>query len=248
MIFSSATSRATSSACACSEHYVWHRCTHILHVYKHRLHNTNVSYKYASIFRMYIVRSRYLDNAVNSVNCVDGNFEGNYGVGIVVNSGAMVRLEGNEFESQGGPGIIVNSVSALTVRSNYFVRNNCALRMLLCCYRAACARTALSRYSVRCVRQCSGGQQPRFSTWKCFESPFVCRSPQRCTGAGLHRHPTQRIPDLGPGAIEWQESTGCGRPRRQARVCSDPPIQRAAMQRRSDCRKLPLTWARLLPW
>lgn len=64
---------------------------------------------------------------------MDGNFEGNYGVGIVVNSGAMVRLEGNEFESQGGPGIIVNSVSALTARSNYFVRIT-ALFALLSCY------------------------------------------------------------------------------------------------------------------
>ena len=196
-------------------------------------------------FCMHIVLGRYLDNAVNSVNCVDGNFEGNYGVGIVVNSGAMVRLEGNEFESQGGPGIIVNSVSALTVRSNYFVRN-CALRVqVLVCFRAACARTALSRHSVWCVLsiQCSGSQQPRFPTWKCFKSHFVCRSPQRCAGAGLYRHSSQRIPDLGSGAIEWQESTSCGRPRRQARVCCDPSIQRAAMQRRSDCRKLPLTWA-----
>jgi hypothetical protein len=66
----------------------------------------------------------YLDNAVNSVNVVDGNFESNHGVGIIVNSGAMVRLEGNEMESMGGPGIIVNSVSALTVRSNYFEANN----------------------------------------------------------------------------------------------------------------------------
>lgn len=42
----------------------------------------------------------YLDNAVNSVNVVDGNFEDNSGVGIIVNSGAMVRLEGNEFGTQ----------------------------------------------------------------------------------------------------------------------------------------------------
>ena len=69
----------------------------------------------------------YLDNAVNSVNVVDGNFEGNYGVGVIVNSGAMVRLEGNEFESQGGPAIIVNAVSALTIRSNYFVSRRCLL-------------------------------------------------------------------------------------------------------------------------
>lgn len=66
----------------------------------------------------------YMVNAVNSVNVVDGNFEGNYGVGIIVNGGSMVRLEGNEFESQGGPGIIANHISALTVRSNYFEANN----------------------------------------------------------------------------------------------------------------------------
>ena len=62
----------------------------------------------------------YLEQAINSVNVVDGNFECN-GVGIVANSGSMVRLEGNDFESHGGPAIIVNEVSALTVRSNYFV-------------------------------------------------------------------------------------------------------------------------------
>ena len=88
--------------------------------------------------------SLYLDNAVNSVNVVDGNFEGNYGVGIIVNSGAMVRLEGNEFESMGGPGIISNAISALTIRSNNFEANNQAgvtnsslkkrLRFLVCFY------------------------------------------------------------------------------------------------------------------
>ena len=45
-------------------------------------------------------------------------------MGIIVNGGSMVRLEGNEFESCGGPGIIANGISALTVRSNYFEANN----------------------------------------------------------------------------------------------------------------------------
>ena len=53
----------------------------------------------------------YLDDAINSVNVVDCNFEENYGVGLPVFSGEMVRAEGNEFESQGGPGIIANKVS-----------------------------------------------------------------------------------------------------------------------------------------
>ena len=57
----------------------------------------------------------YLDNAVNSVNVLDSNFEENYGVGLIVNSGEMVRIEGNEFESQGGPGIIANMIGALTL-------------------------------------------------------------------------------------------------------------------------------------
>jgi hypothetical protein len=66
----------------------------------------------------------HLDNAVNSVSCVDGNFETNFGAGVIVNSGAAVRLEGNDFESMGGPAIIANGISALSVRSNYFEANN----------------------------------------------------------------------------------------------------------------------------
>ena len=56
------------------------------------------------------------DSAINSVNVVDCNYEGNTGVGIIVSGGAMVRIEGNEFESQGGPGIVANSIRALTLR------------------------------------------------------------------------------------------------------------------------------------
>ena len=64
------------------------------------------------------------DTSDNSVNVIDGNFERNYGVGLIVNSGVMVRIEGNCFEAQGGPAIIASNVGALTVRSNYFEENN----------------------------------------------------------------------------------------------------------------------------
>ena len=64
------------------------------------------------------------DTSVNSVNVIDGNFERNYGVGLIVNSGVMVRIEGNCFEAQGGPAIIASNVGALTLRSNYFEENN----------------------------------------------------------------------------------------------------------------------------
>ena len=57
-------------------------------------------------------------DAINSVNVVDGNFESNKGVGIIVSGGAMVRIEGNEFESQGGPGIVANNIRALTLRES----------------------------------------------------------------------------------------------------------------------------------
>ena len=66
----------------------------------------------------------HLDSAINSVNVLDSNFEHNYGVGLIINSGAMVRVEGSEFEGHGGPAIIAQYVKGLTVRSNYFEANN----------------------------------------------------------------------------------------------------------------------------
>ena len=60
----------------------------------------------------------HLDSAINSVNVVDCNFENNRGLGVIVNSGAMVRIEGSEFESQGGPAILAQNVRGLTLRSN----------------------------------------------------------------------------------------------------------------------------------
>jgi hypothetical protein len=68
----------------------------------------------------------YLDDAINSVNVIDSQFEanGDLGVGIVVNAGAMVRIEGNCLEGLAGPAIIANQVNALTIRSNYFEVNN----------------------------------------------------------------------------------------------------------------------------
>ena len=69
----------------------------------------------------------YLDFAVNSINVLDCMFEappGELGVGIVVNSGSMVRIEGNTLEGLAGPAIIANQVNSLAVRSNYFEGNN----------------------------------------------------------------------------------------------------------------------------
>jgi hypothetical protein len=40
---------------------------------------------------------------------------GELGIGIIVNGGAMVRLSGNCLEGLAGPGIIANQVDALTV-------------------------------------------------------------------------------------------------------------------------------------
>jgi hypothetical protein len=69
----------------------------------------------------------YLDNQINSVNVLDSMFEagaGELGIGLIVNSGAMVRIEGNCFEGLGGPGIIANQLLSLSVKANYFEVNN----------------------------------------------------------------------------------------------------------------------------
>jgi hypothetical protein len=62
-----------------------------------------------------IERRRYVDFASNSINCVDSQFEavdGELGVGIVVNQGSMVRIEGNTIEGMAGPALIANQVNA----------------------------------------------------------------------------------------------------------------------------------------
>jgi hypothetical protein len=64
------------------------------------------------------------DTSINAVNVIDSNFERNYGAGLIVNSGSMVRIEGNVFEAMGGPAVVVSNVHALTLRSNYFEENN----------------------------------------------------------------------------------------------------------------------------
>ena len=59
------------------------------------------------------------DNNPNSVNIVESNFDEN-GAGIIVSSGAMVRIEGNCMEGNTGPGIIANNIRSLNIRANYF--------------------------------------------------------------------------------------------------------------------------------
>jgi hypothetical protein len=55
----------------------------------------------------------YLDFGVNSINVLNSQWEptkGEMGVGIVVNTGSMVRIEGNTLEGLAGPSIIANQV------------------------------------------------------------------------------------------------------------------------------------------
>ena len=69
--------------------------------------------------------SLHLDNNINAVQVLNSRFEGsNQGVGILVNGGAAVLLEGNCIEGCGGPAVIANGVRGLTVRSNYYEANN----------------------------------------------------------------------------------------------------------------------------
>jgi hypothetical protein len=65
----------------------------------------------------------YLNAAVNSVNVLDCTFESNRGIGILINYGAAVRVEGNTIESQGGPAILANAVEGLSIKSNYYEAN-----------------------------------------------------------------------------------------------------------------------------
>jgi hypothetical protein len=58
------------------------------------------------------------------VNILNNILEGNRGIGMLVNSGAVVRIEGNTFESTGGPAIVANAIEVLTIRSNYMEGNN----------------------------------------------------------------------------------------------------------------------------
>jgi hypothetical protein len=66
----------------------------------------------------------YVDFAANAINIIDSQLfeaaKGELGVGIIVNAGSMVRIEGNTIEGVAGPGVIASQVSALSVRENYF--------------------------------------------------------------------------------------------------------------------------------
>jgi hypothetical protein len=71
----------------------------------------------------------YVDFAANAINIIDSQLfeaaKGELGVGIIVNAGSMVRIEGNTIEEVAGPGAIANQVSALSVRENYFEGAEC---------------------------------------------------------------------------------------------------------------------------
>ena len=55
--------------------------------------------------------------AINSLVVLNSQFEGDH-VGIAVNDGSNVRLEGNVIEGMGGAAIIVNSVAGVVVSAN----------------------------------------------------------------------------------------------------------------------------------
>ena len=61
---------------------------------------------------------RYFDWAVNSIDVINCNLEGNHGIGIIANDGYAMRVEGCCFESTGGPAMVANRMSALTYRAN----------------------------------------------------------------------------------------------------------------------------------
>jgi hypothetical protein len=61
---------------------------------------------------------------INNVNVINNMFEGNSGLGIVVNSGVNVLIQGNVFESLGAPSVFARAVGALKVTANYFEANN----------------------------------------------------------------------------------------------------------------------------
>jgi hypothetical protein len=67
---------------------------------------------------------RYFDWAVNSIDVINCNFEGNHGIGIIANDGYAMRVEGCCFESTGGPAMVANRMSGLTYRANYHEANN----------------------------------------------------------------------------------------------------------------------------
>eukprot|EP01052_Picozoa_sp_SAG31_P013091 SAG31_NODE_780_length_12148_cov_7.369295_4_plen_648_part_00 len=61
--------------------------------------------------------------AINGLSVINNQFEGDH-VGIAVNDGSNVLLQGNVIEGMGGAGIILNSVAGAVVSANYFEDNN----------------------------------------------------------------------------------------------------------------------------
>lgn len=63
-------------------------------------------------------------HSADNVNVKDCAFEGNGGLGIVINNGYQVRVQGNVFESLGGASVFARGVYSLIITSNYFEANN----------------------------------------------------------------------------------------------------------------------------
>jgi hypothetical protein len=71
----------------------------------------------------------YFDWAVNSIDVVNSNFEGNHNIGIIANDGYAMRVEGCCFESGGGPAMVANRMRGLSYRANYHEANNLNTRL-----------------------------------------------------------------------------------------------------------------------
>lgn len=63
--------------------------------------------------------------AINGLSVLNSQFEGDL-VGIAVNDGSNVLLQGNVIEGMGGAAIVINSVAGVVVSANYFEDNNWA--------------------------------------------------------------------------------------------------------------------------
>ena len=62
----------------------------------------------------------HLWDQANNADIFQNNFDGIFGVPIIIEQAAQVNIEGNVIEGNAGPGIVASSVDGLTISSNYF--------------------------------------------------------------------------------------------------------------------------------
>ena len=68
--------------------------------------------------------SLHMANNINNVNVLNNLFETNGGIGIVINGGVQVLVQGNVFESLAGPSVFARGVGSLKITANYFEAND----------------------------------------------------------------------------------------------------------------------------